>query len=369
MSADPAGPVDGPNLYAYVSGNPVRMNDPGGTQEQGGYYDEDNEMCMVGPRPQSKTDGISPEGNAAQNEPATPFIQSLARLGARGLLQQQGGLYRGLHPDDMIGFQNGEGLSPVSGTKPSPPDSIAEGTYRHTRPGGNARIKGSDRISWTTNIEDAAAIAEKRGTPVVKLKDGTSVSIRTTEQLLGDLDEWKKQLESKLANAKGKNKIDKLKGSLAALDDAVGYVKKYGEHHTGPVPATDLSPTSLRGEKLAGAAGKVMLGLSILLSAKRVMDAEPERRSAVLTDEVAAFAMDAILPGAGPLGAYATQTARGELKPFSIVFPTAYSWILDAYVGDALEQADPEGSRIIRQSVGDDEKMIDMWYGIFGISF
>ena len=30
MSADPAGPVDGPNLYAYVSGNPVRMNDPGG---------------------------------------------------------------------------------------------------------------------------------------------------------------------------------------------------------------------------------------------------------------------------------------------------------------------------------------------------
>ena len=33
MSADPAGPVDGLNLYEYVSGNPVKMVDPEGTQE------------------------------------------------------------------------------------------------------------------------------------------------------------------------------------------------------------------------------------------------------------------------------------------------------------------------------------------------
>jgi hypothetical protein len=33
MSADPAGPVDGFNLYVYVSGNPVRKNDPGGMAE------------------------------------------------------------------------------------------------------------------------------------------------------------------------------------------------------------------------------------------------------------------------------------------------------------------------------------------------
>jgi RHS repeat-associated protein len=32
MSADPAGPVDGLNLYEYVSGNPVRMVDPEGMQ-------------------------------------------------------------------------------------------------------------------------------------------------------------------------------------------------------------------------------------------------------------------------------------------------------------------------------------------------
>ena len=30
-SCDPAGPVDGPNLYAYVKDNPVRLVDPGGT--------------------------------------------------------------------------------------------------------------------------------------------------------------------------------------------------------------------------------------------------------------------------------------------------------------------------------------------------
>jgi RHS repeat-associated protein len=31
MSPDPAGPVDGPNLYAFVAGNPVRLADPTGT--------------------------------------------------------------------------------------------------------------------------------------------------------------------------------------------------------------------------------------------------------------------------------------------------------------------------------------------------
>lgn len=34
LSADPAGPVDGLNLYEYVSGNPVRMVDPEGMQEE-----------------------------------------------------------------------------------------------------------------------------------------------------------------------------------------------------------------------------------------------------------------------------------------------------------------------------------------------
>ena len=33
ISADPAGGIDGPSLYAYVSGNPVRLGDPTGTQQ------------------------------------------------------------------------------------------------------------------------------------------------------------------------------------------------------------------------------------------------------------------------------------------------------------------------------------------------
>ena len=33
LSADPSGPVDGPNLYVYVSGNPVRKLDTEGTEE------------------------------------------------------------------------------------------------------------------------------------------------------------------------------------------------------------------------------------------------------------------------------------------------------------------------------------------------
>ncbi|MCP4605256.1 MAG: RHS repeat-associated core domain-containing protein [Proteobacteria bacterium] len=41
LSADPAGPVDGLNLYQYVSGNPVRLNDPSGTEGVCGGIDDD----------------------------------------------------------------------------------------------------------------------------------------------------------------------------------------------------------------------------------------------------------------------------------------------------------------------------------------
>ncbi|WP_437310895.1 RHS repeat-associated core domain-containing protein [Sorangium sp. So ce388] len=37
-SADPAGMVDGPNLYGYVRGNPIRLRDPSGTQGHGPNY-------------------------------------------------------------------------------------------------------------------------------------------------------------------------------------------------------------------------------------------------------------------------------------------------------------------------------------------
>ncbi len=42
-SCDPAGQVDGPNLYAYVRNNPVQMSDPSGTE---GVYDEDLGICV-----------------------------------------------------------------------------------------------------------------------------------------------------------------------------------------------------------------------------------------------------------------------------------------------------------------------------------
>jgi hypothetical protein len=46
MSADPAGPVDGVNLYVYVSNNPVRKVDPTGNQEAEGVDLEYNENAV-----------------------------------------------------------------------------------------------------------------------------------------------------------------------------------------------------------------------------------------------------------------------------------------------------------------------------------
>ena len=62
MSADPAGPVDRPNLYAYVSGNPVRMNDPTGTQEE-----NNDEWDMTDPEPDRIESGGETSSEENQN--------------------------------------------------------------------------------------------------------------------------------------------------------------------------------------------------------------------------------------------------------------------------------------------------------------
>ena len=109
-----------------------------------------------------------------------------------------------------------------------------------------------------------------------------------------------------------------------------------------------------------------MLGLSIILGVKRVLDADPDRADEVLVDEAAGLAMDLLLPGTGPIGTYATQTARGELKTLSLLFPTVYTWILDAYLGDILEEGDPEGARYIRRSMETPWGQVDLMRRLFG---
>lgn len=73
MSADPAGPVDGLNLYVYVSGNPVRMNDPNGTDgadvddDITDYSAADTDVAIeeLPPQAQQEQSNPSPEGSGS----------------------------------------------------------------------------------------------------------------------------------------------------------------------------------------------------------------------------------------------------------------------------------------------------------------
>ncbi len=47
VSADPAGHVDGLNLYQFVRGNPLIFTDPGGTQSEPTYYDDRSKLSEL----------------------------------------------------------------------------------------------------------------------------------------------------------------------------------------------------------------------------------------------------------------------------------------------------------------------------------
>jgi RHS repeat-associated protein len=60
ISADPAGPADGANLYSYVRSNPICYRDPGGTQAQPSAADASD--AGAPPPPPPKVDQMIPGG-------------------------------------------------------------------------------------------------------------------------------------------------------------------------------------------------------------------------------------------------------------------------------------------------------------------
>jgi RHS repeat-associated protein len=74
MSADPAGTVDGTNLFAYVWGSPVVMSDPSGMASHGGFFDPSFQSPAPGavPHPFSGVPPL-PKGTPATGVGITPL--------------------------------------------------------------------------------------------------------------------------------------------------------------------------------------------------------------------------------------------------------------------------------------------------------
>ncbi|MCP4605255.1 MAG: hypothetical protein GY847_32850 [Proteobacteria bacterium] len=86
LSADPAGPVDGLNLYVYVSGNPVRLNDPSGTEEGDcvGQCTMEPMKVQADKPAVEKQAAPKPEGKPATEKPAeaNPATESVGKGGS-----------------------------------------------------------------------------------------------------------------------------------------------------------------------------------------------------------------------------------------------------------------------------------------------
>ena len=302
------------------------------------------------------------------------FLRLAMMLGSGALFEfaSNPGILRGVSPADVTSMKAGQGMSPVAGSNPKAASSAAEMTFRHTRPKGNARIAGTDRISWTTRLDSAVKRARQHGTnQIVALKVDKLKALRirmmTPDELLRHLSDWERKLNLDLANATSKTQADKAANRLRSLGRARDYVRSFIEHQTvGKVPQGAIDRNIMLKIRAARGAGAILLGLSILMGIHRVLEAEPDRQGAVALGEVAAFGLDLIAPGSGPIGRYGVETLNGELRTLSILFPTVYTWVIDAYFGEVFEAADPEGARYIRKAMQTQQGQVDLIQRLFG---
>ena len=244
---------------------------------------------------------------------------------------------------------------------------MPEGTYRHTRPNGNAPKLGSDRISWTTNPREATDLAKLKGTTVVELDPAKAnklrVEIRTPAQLDADLVKYRQGLQAELAKGPGANKAAKLRISIEKTHEAQRYIKRYGEHHTiGNVPRSAVrkhAAARIMGMRIGG---RILLGISIFMSVKRVIEAEPEHRGEVLAFEI----FDHLLLGLPSIYMAAEQLVAEETTVLSQLFPHPYMVMIDLMIGKSLVEQDPEGARYIRNSMRTPMGQYNLMRRLFG---
>lgn len=274
------------------------------------------------------------------------------------------GMFRGVHPRDVASLAAGQGMDPVAGTNPLPAADAAEMSFRHLRPvpkttplpSWSPHVAGSDRISWATDLGVAAKRATGWDTYVARLKDiapQLGTVIRTPQELLQDLDAMEARLQAALATAASRTKQRAIAWDLDSIKRAREHVTNLAEWETvGHVPQNAVISYVLEKIQLLKVGGYVLLGLAMILSAWNILAADPDRHDEVAIDEAASWAAGWYIPWAGPMGSYATQSARGEFHPATMVLPIPFMWMLDAYLGPAMEANDPAGAAKIRAAIG-----------------
>jgi hypothetical protein len=295
------------------------------------------------------------------------------------------GIFRGLHERDVESLAKGEGMDPVAGRVPNPPANpnaelnTAERTFRHLRPVQQDQALppwtpyegGTDRISWTESLDVASGRGKGWGTNIARLVDdpaSAGVVMRGPRQLLADLQVWRAHLQRQLEVAPNSKVRGRLKWDIKSIERCEAHVVELLEQETvGHVPNEAVITHVGERISLARNGGRFLAGLSVMLSAYEIIAADPDRRDEIAVDVVAAFAADLIspIPTAGPIVRYASESARGEFHPATMVMPIPPIWLIDAFLGGAMEENDPAGAARIRSAMGNSLLETYMYMDLF----
>lgn len=362
-----------------------RMLDPTSPWGSGGAgawgpADDPSRVVWLGGGPEQAATGWGAAGRGA--EPLLPW------LGGRMAAYRSPYYYRFLASYDptIAQIRGGADLFPPP-LDPSrtfrPAASQAEMTFRHLRPGGNVLQIGSNRISTGRNLNVLIELAEQRGTGQIVRIDPQGARAAGSgflefDQIMRDLDTYEAQVRRELDEARaagrGKNAIKRIENRLNALEQARRYAQGFEEGHgVGRVPSSAVSgvryPRLERwGPRAVRGAGWALLAFDAWVRTERVLDAPPEERGYETRKQVAGFAGSMVFPTLGPVAEYGVETAEKGPRAMSLAFPTVYTWLLDAYIGEELERQDPEGARLIRRAAsGDAQATIDFWKGLTGV--
>lgn len=276
--------------------------------------------------------------------------------------------------------------------RPRPPDpgntfqpagSRQEMTFRHTRPGGNVPRVGTDRISTTRRIDPLLADRFSAQPQVARIDvnavERSGEQFLRHDEVLSDLRSTERSLQQQLddarAQGRGKNHIRRLENRLNGARRAIGYVTQYQEGHgVGRIPSQTISGVRYpRLERYAPGAvrglGWGMLGLSAYMSWDRIRSARPEKQRDIAAREVAGFAADLVFPTAGVYASHGVRTAQEGLQPMSLAFPTPYTWLLEAWIGDELVRQDPEGAALVQRAYTDPDAAVEFWERLAGMPY